>query len=77
MCDGSIDLSAVGRAVGFEDDWYVEEIPALIQLQKDRLLTHADGKVSLTDEAIPLARVVAAVFDTYLRDSTARHSVAV
>jgi oxygen-independent coproporphyrinogen III oxidase len=77
MCDGSVDLSAAGRALGFEDDWYVEEIPALTQLQKDRFFIYADGKVSLTPEAVPLARVVAAVFDTYLRDSTARHSVAV
>jgi len=77
MCDGSVDLSAAGRALGFADDWYVEELPELIQLEKDRLLTFADGKVSLTPEGVPLARVVAAVFDTYLRDSTARHSVAV
>ena len=77
MCDGSVDLSAAGRALGFEDDWYVEEIPELLQMQKDHLLTYADSKVSLTPEAVPLARVVAAVFDTYLRHSTARHSVAV
>ena len=77
MCDGSVDLSAAGRALGFEDDWYVEEIPELLQMQKDRLLTYAGSKVSLTPEAVPLARVVAAVFDTYLRHSTARHSVAV
>ena len=77
MCDGSVDLSAAGRALGFEDDWYVEEIPELLQMQKDHLLTYAGSKVSLTPEAVPLARVVAAVFDTYLRHSTARHSVAV
>jgi oxygen-independent coproporphyrinogen III oxidase len=77
MCDGSVDLSAAGRGLRVEDDWYVEEIPVLIQLQKDNLLTYADGKVLLTPEGVPLARVVAAVFDTYLRDSTARHSAAV
>jgi oxygen-independent coproporphyrinogen III oxidase len=77
MCDGSVDLAAAGRALGFGDDWYLEEIPELIQLQKDCLLTYADGKLSLAPEAAPLARVVAAVFDTYLRHSTARHSVAV
>jgi oxygen-independent coproporphyrinogen-3 oxidase len=77
MCDGSVDLAGAGRALGFEDDWYLEELPELIQLQQDRLLTYADGKLSLTPEAAPLARVVAAVFDTYLRHSTARHSVAV
>jgi oxygen-independent coproporphyrinogen-3 oxidase len=50
--------------------------PRLIQLQQDRLLSYADGKLSLAPEAAPLARVVAAVFDTYRRHSTARHSVA-
>jgi oxygen-independent coproporphyrinogen-3 oxidase len=77
MCDGSVDLAAAGHALGFEDDWYLEEIPELIQLQQDRLLTYADGKLSLAPKAAPLARVVAAVFDTYLRHSTTRHSVAV
>ena len=56
---------------------YVEEVPAMDPVTKDRLLTYADGKVLHTPEAVPLARVVAAVFDTYLCDSTARHSVAV
>jgi oxygen-independent coproporphyrinogen-3 oxidase len=77
MCDGSVDLSAAGRALGFADDWYAEEVPELIRLQNDRLLAYADGKLALTPEGIPLARVAAAVFDTYLRDSAVRHSVAV
>jgi oxygen-independent coproporphyrinogen-3 oxidase len=77
MCDGSVDLAAAGRAFGFADDWYVQEIPELLQMQEDRLLTYADGKVLLAPEGVPLARVVAAVFDTYLRDSTVRHSIAV
>jgi oxygen-independent coproporphyrinogen-3 oxidase len=77
MCDGSVDLAAAGRALGFANDWYVLEIPELLQMQEDRLLTYADGKVLLAPEGVPLARVVAAVFDTYLRDSTVRHSIAV
>jgi len=77
MCDGSVDLAAAGRSLGFADDWYAEEMPELLQMQKDGLLTYSNGKLSLALEGLPLARVVAAVFDTYLRDSTARHSVAV
>jgi len=77
MCDGSVDLVAAGRMWGYHADWYAEEIPELGRLQSDRLLTCADGKLSLTPEGLPLARIVAAVFDTYLRESTARHSVAV
>jgi oxygen-independent coproporphyrinogen-3 oxidase len=77
MCDGSVDLAAAGRALGFADDWYAGEIAELLLMQQDGLLTYRDGKLSLAPEGQPLARVVAAVFDTYLRDSTARHSVAV
>ena len=77
MCDGSVDLAAAGRALGFADDWYLGEVPELIQMQEDHLLTYAGGKLSLAPEGLPLARVVASVFDTYLRNSTARHSVAV
>jgi oxygen-independent coproporphyrinogen-3 oxidase len=77
MCDGSVDLVAAGRALGFAGDWYADEIPQLLRMQEDRLLTYAGGKLSLAPEGLPLARVVAAAFDTYLRCSTARHSVAV
>jgi len=62
---------------GFADDWYADEIAELEQMQRDGLLTYGNGKLALAPEGLPLARVVAAVFDTYLRDSTARHSVAV
>jgi len=46
-------------------------------MQENQILGYADGKVVLTPDGIPLARVVAAVFDRYLRDSAVRHSVAV
>jgi hypothetical protein len=71
ICDGSVDISTTGRALGFEEDWHAEEVLELTELQKDHLLSYADGKLSLTPEGLPLARVVAAVFDAYLRHSTA------
>jgi oxygen-independent coproporphyrinogen-3 oxidase len=86
MCDGAVDLAAAGRAFSvsqsseappFSGEWYAEEIPKLRQMQRDGLLSFADGKLMLRPEAAPLARVVAAVFDTYLRASEVRHSVAV
>lgn len=77
MCDGSVDLAAAGRELGFAGDWYAQEIPELLQMQEDGLLTYEGGKLTLAAEGLPLARVVASVFDTYLRNSTARHSVAV
>ena len=77
MCDGSVDLAAAGRGLGVAGDWYAHEIPDLLQMQQDGLLTFEGGRLMLAAEGLPLARVVASVFDTYLRESTARHSVAV
>jgi oxygen-independent coproporphyrinogen-3 oxidase len=77
MCDGSVDLAAAGKTLGLSDDWYAEEVPELRRMEQDGLLTYADGQLALAGEAAPLARVVAAVFDTYLRASSVRHSVAV
>ena len=77
MCDGKVDLAAAGRDLGLAEAWYAEEIPELLQMQQDGLLTYEGGKLALAAEGLPLARIVASVFDTYLRESTARHSVAV
>jgi oxygen-independent coproporphyrinogen III oxidase len=77
MCEGSVDLGAAARALGFADAWYGEELPELLRMQQDGVLSLAGANLSLTPNGLPLARVVAAVFDTYLRHSTARHSVAV
>jgi len=77
MCDGSVDLASAGRALGFTHDWYADEIPELLRMQEDSLLSYAGGKLTLSPGAAPLARVVASVFDTYLRASHVRHSVAV
>jgi oxygen-independent coproporphyrinogen-3 oxidase len=77
MCDGEVDLSAAGQTFGFPADWHSEEDRVLAELESDHLLVRSNGTLSLTADGTPLARVVAAVFDTYLRESTARHSVAV
>jgi oxygen-independent coproporphyrinogen III oxidase len=77
MCDGCVDLYAAGRAFRFPDDWYADELPALAALERDGLLNCTMGRLSLTSDGLPLARIVAAVFDTYLRAGAARHSVAV
>jgi oxygen-independent coproporphyrinogen-3 oxidase len=77
MCDGKIDLTAAGRSFGLADDWYAGEKDALDNLQRDGLLTCSNGKLSLTSDGVQLSRVVASVFDTYLRNSSVRHSIAV
>jgi oxygen-independent coproporphyrinogen-3 oxidase len=77
MCHELVDLAAAGTAMGFADDWHTKEVPELLQMQNDRLLTYQDGKLSLAPDGLSLARVVACVFDEYLRNSAVRHSIAV
>ncbi|KIZ40102.1 MULTISPECIES: oxygen-independent coproporphyrinogen III oxidase [Rhodopseudomonas] len=77
MCDGKVDLVAAGRAHGDSDDWYAPEQDALDELQRDGLLVRNGGQVTLTADGARLSRVVASVFDTYLRNSSVRHSIAV
>jgi oxygen-independent coproporphyrinogen-3 oxidase len=77
MCDGKIDLASAGRSFGFADDWYAGEQDMLADLQRDGLLVLSGPKLSLTPDGVKLSRVVASVFDTYLRNSSVRHSIAV
>jgi oxygen-independent coproporphyrinogen-3 oxidase len=77
MCDGAADLRAAGLKFGFPENWYADETAELERMQQDGVLSFTEGKVQLSAAAAPLARVVAAVFDSYLRASNVRHSVAV
>jgi oxygen-independent coproporphyrinogen-3 oxidase len=77
MCNGTVNLPKAGRAFSFPDTWYSAERHALAGLEHDGLLTCANGILTLTAEGWTFARVVAAVFDTYLNSAAARHSVAV
>jgi oxygen-independent coproporphyrinogen-3 oxidase len=78
MCDGKVDLPKAGKTFGVADDWYANECEPIAQLQSDGVVTWDDkGVLTLTAAGQPLARVVAAVFDTYLRNSSVRHSIAV
>jgi oxygen-independent coproporphyrinogen-3 oxidase len=73
MCDGAVDLDAMGGRPG----WWDAERETLDAMAADGLLTRDGGCIRLTPAGRGLCRVVAAVFDTYLARSEARHSVAV
>jgi oxygen-independent coproporphyrinogen-3 oxidase len=77
MCHGTVNLFEAGRAFGFFDEWCATERLVLPALERDGLLVCKNGILALTSEGWKLARVVAAVFDTYLSATTVRHSVAV
>ncbi len=77
MCDGHVDVAAIGAKHGAPAGWWEDARPALEEMQADGLLTLAGAQLRMTALGRPLVRIAAAAFDAYLPSSTARHSVAV
>jgi oxygen-independent coproporphyrinogen III oxidase len=77
MCEGAVDLEAAGLAFGEDETWCSAERAALAELEEDGLLLNQKGQLRLTQQGVPLARIVAATFDQYLKSAPTRHSVAV
>ncbi|WP_187429369.1 Oxygen-independent coproporphyrinogen III oxidase [Roseobacter fucihabitans] len=77
MCDGHVDAGAIGRTHGAPESWWADALGILDEMEADGLLTQSQGKVRMTQRGFPLVRIAASAFDAYLKDSTARHSVAV
>ena len=77
MRDGQVDTDAVARSLGAPEAWCPEELETLDAMAADGLLTRHGPAITLTPEGRKLARVVAAVFDSYLAGGKGRHSVAV
>ena len=77
MCDGAVDLAKTGASFGQPPDWCVNELAELQSFCDDGLLTILGAEIELTGAGENLSRVVASVFDSYLAQSQARHSVAV
>jgi oxygen-independent coproporphyrinogen-3 oxidase len=78
MCDFSIDLEAMASKNDFAAiDGFTRELQALNPLEAEGLV-RCDGKrIVVTEKGRPFVRLVAAVFDAYLPNSSARHSIAV
>ncbi len=77
MCDSQVNTDAVARSLGAPEAWCPEELETLDAMAADGLLARQGPAITLTPEGRKLARVVAAVFDSYLAAGKARHSVAV
>jgi oxygen-independent coproporphyrinogen III oxidase len=77
MCDGAVDTEAAARRFNVAADWAEAELLALTPLEADGILERQGGRITLTPEARPLTRLVAAAFDTYFQSGRARHSAAV
>lgn len=77
MCDGRADLTGLAARHGASADWWRDARDELEALVEDGVLTLEGGRLAVTAQGRPLARVVAAAFDAYLPRTAARHSVAV
>lgn len=77
MCSGDVDLDAIAKEHALARDWYAEVTEELDRMSDDGLIIRNAGRIALTKQGVPLARVVAALFDSYLQVQAMRHSVAV
>ncbi len=77
MCQGAADLDAIAKKYAIAASWYANVSDELDCMTNDGLITRDAGQITLTKQGIPLARVVAALFDSYLETHNVRHSVAV
>jgi oxygen-independent coproporphyrinogen-3 oxidase len=78
MCDFSVDLGAMASKGDFAAaDGFAHELQALNPLEAEGLIRRDRKRVVVTEKGRPFVRLVAAVFDAYLPNSGARHSVAV
>jgi oxygen-independent coproporphyrinogen-3 oxidase len=77
MCDGAVDTAAAGERFGAPRSWCAGELAALGELEADGIVVRDGDHIALTLRGRPLARIVAAVFDSYLVSGEARHSRAV
>ena len=77
MCDGEVDLGAVRYDFGLLGADFAEELEALKPMEADGLVRLEGERVRVTRDGSPFVRVVAATFDRYLAQGSARHSQAV
>ena len=77
MCDLEVDLDRVSAAFGTAFAPDDRECARLAELAEDGLIDTTGPHLTVTETGRPFVRQVAAVFDRYLRGSTARHARAI
>jgi oxygen-independent coproporphyrinogen-3 oxidase len=77
MCDGAVDLAAVGARHGVPSDACVVDRERLAELERLGVIERRGSVLRVPPACRPLLRVAATVFDRYLAASPARHAVAV
>ena len=78
MCDFSVDLEAMASKGDFAAaSGFARELQALNPLEAEGLVRRDGNRVVVTEKGRPFVRLITAIFDAYLPNSGARHSVAV
>jgi oxygen-independent coproporphyrinogen-3 oxidase len=72
MCDFAVDLGAHGGPTDF-----TAELEAIDVLAASGIVARHGERIAATEDGRPFVRLVAAAFDTYLRQNNSRYSVAV
>jgi oxygen-independent coproporphyrinogen-3 oxidase len=74
MCDFSVDVASLA---GRDGPCFDAELEALAALEAEGLAFLRGSHVTVTERGRPFVRLIAAAFDAYLPNASARHSVAV
>jgi oxygen-independent coproporphyrinogen-3 oxidase len=78
MCDLCIDLDAIANNAA--DGAKIEfdaELAALVSFEDEGMVRLDCRRIQVTEKGRPFIRLMAAVFDDYLQQGRARHSVAI
>ena len=78
MCDMTVDLGAVSAESGFDIGTdFSQELESLQPFTENGTLVIEGNRLRITEKGRPYMRLVASAFDSYLKQSRSKHSVAV
>jgi len=77
MCEFMVDLDTVCARHGLASDHFGEELARLSALESEGIVRVEGNWVVLDESCWPLARSVAAIFDSYLKPEEQRHAAAI
>ena len=74
MCYHFVDLDEIAKQHKIEPSYFSNEWNHLLEMEEEGLLSLDGGSICLTEKNRSYVRVVAALFDPYLRSEKTRHS---
>lgn len=77
MCEFSVDLGVVTARHGLAHDHFEPELTRLAALKSEGIVRLEGSRIIVDESCWPLARSVAAIFDSYLNPEEQRHAAAI